>query len=107
MKVFNSTSLTGACSEVAKEIIVNYIPPVFQYSILCSKLFTTGTVCVVTGGNPVAFAAFIHIGRLIVEAYQGDEMKIKEFDRIMRQTLDKSGVIKHQIPNQEFDSISK
>lgn len=34
-------------------------------------------------------------------------MKIKEFDRIMRQTLDKSGVIKHQIPNQEFDSISK
>lgn len=69
MKVFNSTSLTGACSEVAKEIIVNYIPPVFKYSILCSKLFTTGTVCVVTGGNPVAFAAFIHIGRLIVEAY--------------------------------------
>ena len=29
MKVFNSTSLTGACSEIAKEIIVNYIPPVF------------------------------------------------------------------------------
>jgi len=29
MKVCNSTSVTGASSEVPKGIIVNYIPPVF------------------------------------------------------------------------------
>lgn len=34
-------------------------------------------------------------------------MKFTEFERKMRQTLEESGEIKHQIPKQEFDDISK
>lgn len=42
MKVYNTTSVTGACREAAKGIVMDCAPPVYKYLALCSALLVNG-----------------------------------------------------------------
>ena len=68
VKVYNSTTPTGAIKTAVKGIVIDCTPPVIKYPALCAALATCGVASFVTGGNPLVVSATVTIGEAIVES---------------------------------------
>ena len=67
INVYNSTSVSGACKEAIKGVVVSCILSKVKHTILCSSLVATGVICVATGFNPLAVSIFVNNARLILD----------------------------------------
>jgi hypothetical protein len=63
---YNTTTPEGAIKQAIKGIVLDCTLPVINYPVLCVSLACTGACGI--RGNPVAIAAFVNTGRLIMEA---------------------------------------
>jgi len=71
IKVYNSTTPSGAIKTAVKGVILDCTPPVIKYPVLCAALLACCIATVTTGGNPLAMSATATIAEAIVECSVG------------------------------------
>ena len=71
IKVYNSTTPTGAIKTAVKGIVLDCTPPVIKYPALCAALLGCCIAGLATGGNPLVISATVTIGEAIVECSLG------------------------------------
>ena len=59
IRVYNASSPVDAVSEALVGVVVDCMPPVVKYPVLCSYLLLSGVATVVTGCNPLAISSLI------------------------------------------------
>jgi hypothetical protein len=67
VKVYNSSTPSGAIKTAVKGVVLDCTPPVIKYPALCAALVGCCIASVTTGGNPLAVSATVTIGEAIVE----------------------------------------
>jgi hypothetical protein len=67
VKVYNSSTPSGAIKTAVKGIVLDCTPPVIKYPILCTALAACCIASVTTSGNPLAVSAAVTVGECIVE----------------------------------------
>lgn len=67
VKVYNSSTPSGAIKTALKGVLLDCTPPVIKYPALCAALLGCCIASVATGGNPLAVSATLTIGEAIVE----------------------------------------
>jgi hypothetical protein len=67
IKVYNSTTPSGAIKTAVKGVVLDCTPPVIKYPALCAALAGCCIASVATGGNPLAVSATVTLGEAIVE----------------------------------------
>jgi hypothetical protein len=71
VKVYNSTTPSGAIKIAVKGLVLDCTPPVIKYPALCAALAACCIATVTTGGNPLAMSATVTIAEAIVECSLG------------------------------------
>jgi len=68
IKVYNSTTPSGAIKTAVKGVVLDCTPLVIKYPVLCAALVGCCIASIATGGNPLAVSATVTIGEAIVES---------------------------------------
>lgn len=68
VKVYNTTTPSGAIKTAVKGVVIDCTPPAIKYPVLCAAFATCGVASFVTGGNPLVVSATVTIGEAIVES---------------------------------------